>query len=66
MVNRPQAILSDRQGRSVTRTIGFLLLLDDKTKEEVEGYLQQDPFVKRGKLGYGMHPRYGKIGTLLR
>ncbi len=43
-----------------------LLLYDCETKEEVEGYLRQDPFVKRGKLAYDIHPWYGAIGTVLR
>lgn len=43
-----------------------LLLYACETKEEVEGYLRQDPFVKRGKLAYAIHPRYGAIGTVLR
>ncbi|MCB9166865.1 MAG: hypothetical protein H6595_05225 [Flavobacteriales bacterium] len=42
-----------------------LLLYDCDTKEEVEGYLLQDPFVKRGKLAYEIHPWYGAIGTAL-
>lgn len=43
-----------------------LLLYDCETKEEVEGYLQQDPYVKRGKLAYEIHPWYGAIGTVLK
>lgn len=43
-----------------------LLLYDCETKEEVEGYLRQDPFVKRGKLKYEVHPWYGAIGTQLK
>ncbi|MEO8591027.1 MAG: YciI family protein [Flavobacteriales bacterium] len=43
-----------------------LLLYDCETKEEVEGYLRQDPFVKRGKLKYEIHPWYGAMGTMLR
>lgn len=43
-----------------------LLLYDCETQEEVEGYLRQDPFVKRGKLKYEIHPWYGAIGTTLK
>ena len=43
-----------------------LLLYDCETKEEVEGYLRQDPFVKRGKLKYEIHPWYGSVGTTLK
>ena len=43
-----------------------LLLYDCETREEVEGYLLQDPFVKRGKLAYEILPWYGAIGTTLR
>ena len=42
-----------------------LLLYDCDTKEEVEGYLQQDPFVRRKKLSYEIHPWWGAIGTTL-
>jgi uncharacterized protein len=44
---------------------GFLLY-DCDTREEVEGYLRQDPFVQRGRLKYEIHPWYGAIGTTLR
>ncbi len=43
-----------------------LLLYDCETREEVEGYLSRDPFVKRGKLKYEIHPWYGAIGTVLK
>lgn len=43
-----------------------LLLYDCEAKEEVEGYLLQDPFVKKGKLKYEIHPWYGAIGTTLK
>lgn len=43
-----------------------LLLYDCETKEEVEGYLKADPFVKAGQLKYEVHPWYGAVGTLLR
>ena len=42
-----------------------LLLYDCDTKEEVEGYLQQDPYVRRKKLSYEIHPWWGAIGTTL-
>jgi hypothetical protein len=43
-----------------------LLLYDCDTREEVEGYLKQDPFVKRGKLVYQIHPWFGSVGTRLK
>ncbi len=43
-----------------------LLLYDCETKEEVEGYLKADPFVRAGQLKYEVHPWYGAIGTTLR
>lgn len=43
-----------------------LLLYDCETREEVEGYLKQDPFVRRGKLAYEIHPWYGAVGTKLK
>lgn len=43
-----------------------LLLYDCETREEVEGYLLRDPFVKRGKLKYEIHPWYGAVGTQLK
>lgn len=43
-----------------------LLLYDCETREEVEGYLTRDPFVKRGKLKYEIHPWYGAVGTQLK
>ena len=35
-------------------------------REEVEGYLLRDPFVKRGRLAYEVHPWFGAIGTRLK
>ncbi len=43
-----------------------LLLYDCETKEEVEGYLKADPFVRAGQLKYEVHPWYGAVGTTLR
>ncbi len=43
-----------------------MLLYDCETKEEVEGYLLRDPFVKQGKLKYEIHPWYGAVGTRLK
>jgi uncharacterized protein len=43
-----------------------LLLYDCETQEEVEGYLRQDPMVKRGRLKYEIHPWYGAVGTRLK
>jgi uncharacterized protein len=42
-----------------------LLLYDCDTKEEVEGYLRADPFVRAGQLTYEIHPWYGARGTTL-
>jgi len=42
-----------------------LLLYDCDTKEEVEGYLKADPFVRAGQLKYEIHPWFGAIGTQL-
>lgn len=42
-----------------------LLLYDCDTAEEVEGYLRQDPYVKRGRLAYSIAPWYGAVGTRL-
>lgn len=42
-----------------------LLLYDCETREEVEGYLRQDPFVKAGKLAYTIAPWFGAVGTKL-
>lgn len=42
-----------------------LLLYDCDTKEEVEGYLMADPFVRAGQLKYEVHPWYGSVGTRL-
>lgn len=43
-----------------------LLLYDCDTREEVEGYLKADPFVKAGQLKYEIHPWYGAVGTTLK
>ena len=43
-----------------------LLLYDCDTKEEVEGYLKADPFVKAGQLKYEIHPWFGAVGTTLK
>lgn len=43
-----------------------LLLYDCETKEEVEGYLKADPFVRAGQLKYEIHPWYGAVGTVLK
>lgn len=43
-----------------------LLLYDCETREEVEGYLKADPFVRAGQLQYEIHPWYGAVGTTLR
>jgi uncharacterized protein YciI len=43
-----------------------ILVFDVDSKEEVEGYLKQDPFVRGGQLKYEMHPWYGAVGTTLR
>ncbi len=43
-----------------------LLLYDCETREEVEGYLKADPFVRAGQLKYEIHPWYGAIGTTLK
>lgn len=42
-----------------------LLLYDCDTRDEVVGYLESDPWVKRGKLGYEIHPWWGAVGTRL-
>jgi uncharacterized protein YciI len=42
-----------------------LLLYDCDTREEVEGYLRADPFVRAGQLKYEIHPWYGAVGTRL-
>lgn len=42
-----------------------MLLYDCDTREEVEGWLQQDPFVKIGRLKYEIHPWWGAVGTTL-
>lgn len=43
-----------------------LLLYDCETREEVEGYLKADPFVRAGQLKFEVHPWYGAIGTQLK
>lgn len=42
-----------------------LLLYDCETREEVEGYLRQDPMVKAGRLAFDVAPWYGAVGTTL-
>lgn len=42
-----------------------VLLYDCDTREEVEGYLRQDPFVRRERLAYTIAPWYGAVGTKL-
>ena len=42
-----------------------LLLYDCETREEVVGYLRQDPFVKAGRLKYEIQPWWGSVGTRL-
>ncbi|MCB9178066.1 MAG: hypothetical protein H6590_01390 [Flavobacteriales bacterium] len=42
-----------------------LLLYDCETREEVEGYLRQDPLVRRGRLAYTIAPWFGAVGTKL-
>lgn len=42
-----------------------LLVYDCDTREEVEGYLLQDPFVKIGRLKYTIAPWWGAVGTRL-
>jgi uncharacterized protein YciI len=42
-----------------------LLLYDCDTREEVEGYLRQDPFVRMGRLKYTIAPWWGAVGTRL-
>jgi uncharacterized protein YciI len=42
-----------------------LLLYDCDTEEEVKGYLEQDPFVKAGRLKYTIAPWWGSVGTRL-
>jgi len=43
-----------------------LLMYDCDTREEVEGYLLQDPFVKAGRLTYTIYPWWGTVGTTLK
>lgn len=42
-----------------------LLIYDLDSREEVEGYLMSDPFVRAGQLKYEIHPWYGAMGTRL-
>ena len=42
-----------------------LLVYDCDTREEVEGYLLQDPWVQRKKLSYEIRPWWGAVGTKL-
>lgn len=42
-----------------------LLIYDLDSREEVEGYLKSDPFVRTGQLKYEIHPWYGAVGTKL-
>ncbi|MBX2973722.1 MAG: hypothetical protein KF797_11500 [Flavobacteriales bacterium] len=42
-----------------------LLLYDCDTREEVEGYLRQDPMVRAKRLAYTIAPWYGAVGTKL-
>ncbi len=43
-----------------------ILLYDADTREEVELKLQQDPFVKAGRLNYEIRPWWGAVGTCLK
>ncbi len=43
-----------------------ILIFDLDNREEVEGYLKQDPFVRGGQLTYEIHPWYGAVGTTLK
>jgi uncharacterized protein YciI len=43
-----------------------ILVFDVDSKEEVAGYLRQDPFVQGGQLNYEIHPWYGAVGTTLK
>ncbi|MEZ4737931.1 MAG: YciI family protein [Flavobacteriales bacterium] len=43
-----------------------ILLYDCDTKEEVEGYLHADPFVRSSHLKFEVHPWWGAIGTELK
>ena len=43
-----------------------ILLYDCDTKEEVEGYLYADPFVRSGHLKFEVHPWWGAVGTELK
>ena len=42
-----------------------VLLYDCETEDEVKGYLEQDPFVKAGRLKYTIAPWWGSVGTRL-
>ena len=43
-----------------------ILVYDCDSKEEVEGYLKQDPYVRAGQLKFEVHPWYGARGTTLK
>ncbi len=43
-----------------------ILLYDCETKEEVEGYLLSDPYVRTGHLKYEIHPWWGAVGSVLK
>ena len=42
-----------------------LLIYDVESREEVEGYLLQDPLVRRKRLAYTIRPWWGAVGTRL-
>lgn len=42
-----------------------LLVYDCDTREEVEGYLRQDPLVRAGRLKFEVQPWWGAVGTRL-
>lgn len=42
-----------------------LLLYDVESRDEVEGYLLQDPLVRRQRLAYTIRPWWGAVGTRL-
>ncbi len=43
-----------------------ILLYDCDSREEVEGYLLNDPLVKAGRLKFEVQPWWGSVGTALR
>jgi uncharacterized protein len=43
-----------------------VLLYDAETREEVVELLDQDPFVKAGRLKYDVRPWWGAVGTCLK